>query len=159
MPRAGAPRRIGDEQVERVVRAALEETRGLPRIGARVSLAARLGLSRQAVHGVWRAFGLQPHRQEVFTFRRILTLSTRFVTWWGSLGTHPRMLWCLVWTKRAKSRPSSAASPSCQCVRVAPSVGAMTTIGTVPLRSLPLWMWQPVGSLEPLNRVIEARIF
>ena len=36
MPRAGAPRRIGDEQVERVIRTTLEETPRLPRIGARV---------------------------------------------------------------------------------------------------------------------------
>ena len=102
------------------------------------ALAARLGLSRQAVHRIWRAFGLQPHRQEVFTLSKVPLLYRQGSLRGGALGT-PRTLWCLVWTKRAKSRPSSAASPSCQCVRVAPSVGAMTTIGTVPLRSSPLW--------------------
>ena len=105
------------------------------------------------------SFGLQPHRQEVFTLSKDPYLIDKVREVVGLYRNHPTMLWCSVWTKRAKSRPSSAASPSCQCDRVAPSVGAMTTIGTAPLRSLPLWMWQPVGSLEPPNRVIEARNF
>jgi hypothetical protein len=28
------------------------------------SMAAEVGLTRSAVHGIWRAFGLQPHRTE-----------------------------------------------------------------------------------------------
>ena len=70
MPRAGAPRRIGDEQVERVIRTTLEETPQAATHWSTRSLAARLGLSRQAVHRIWRAFGLQPHRQEVFTLSK-----------------------------------------------------------------------------------------
>ena len=70
MPRAGAPRRISDEQVERVLRTTLEETPQAATHWSTRSLAARLGLSRQAVHRIWRAFGLQPHRQEVFTLSK-----------------------------------------------------------------------------------------
>ena len=70
MPRAGAPRRISDEQVEKVIRTTLEQPPEDATQWSTRSLAARLGLSRQAVHRIWRAFGLQPHRQEVFTLSR-----------------------------------------------------------------------------------------
>ena len=70
MPRPGAPRRISDEQVERVLRTTLEETPQAATHWSTRSLAARVGLSRQAVHRIWRAFGLQPHRQEVFTLSK-----------------------------------------------------------------------------------------
>ena len=51
MPRAGAPRRISDEQVERVLRITLEESPQAATHWSTRSLAARVGLSRQAVHG------------------------------------------------------------------------------------------------------------
>jgi transposase len=70
MPRSGAPRRISDEQVERVLRTTLEETPPAATHWSTRSLAARLGLSPQAIHRIWRAFGLQPHRQEVFTLSK-----------------------------------------------------------------------------------------
>jgi DNA-binding MurR/RpiR family transcriptional regulator len=34
------------------------------------SLAAELGLSQSAVSRIWRAFGLQPHRQETWKLSR-----------------------------------------------------------------------------------------
>jgi transposase len=70
MPRPGAPRRISDEQVEKVIRTTLEETPKEATHWSTRSLAARLGLSPQAIHRIWRAFGLQPHRQEVFTLSK-----------------------------------------------------------------------------------------
>jgi transposase len=65
-PRPGAPRRITDEQVERVVVKTLES---MPRDATHWStrsMAAASGLSRPTVHRIWRAFGLQPHRTETF---------------------------------------------------------------------------------------------
>jgi transposase len=70
LPRSGAPRRISDEQIERVIRTTLEETPKEATHWSTRGLAARVGLSRQAVHRIWRAFGLQPHRQEVFTLSK-----------------------------------------------------------------------------------------
>jgi transposase len=67
MPRTGAPPRISDDQIQTVIRTTLEQTPEAATHWSTRSLAARLGLSRQAVHRIWRAFGLQPHRQEVFT--------------------------------------------------------------------------------------------
>lgn len=65
-PRPGAPRRIMDAEVERVVRLTLEST---PRDATHWStrtMAQRCGLSQTAVSRIWRAFALQPHRVKTF---------------------------------------------------------------------------------------------
>ena len=65
-PRPGAPRTIGDADVERVVRLTLETT---PRDATHWStraMATRSGLSQSAISRIWRAFALQPHRVKTF---------------------------------------------------------------------------------------------
>ena len=65
-PRPGAPREIGDEKVEQVVRLTLEKTpKGATHWSSRM-LAARTGLSQSTISRIWRAFGLKPHRTESF---------------------------------------------------------------------------------------------
>jgi hypothetical protein len=62
----GAPRKVSDEQVEKVVLQTLESTpRGQTHWSTR-ELAKATGLSRMTVSRVWRVFGLQPHRTENF---------------------------------------------------------------------------------------------
>jgi transposase len=64
--RPGAPRQIGDDQVERAVRLTLEEApKGATHWSSR-ALATRTGLSQSTVSRIWRAFGLRPHRSETF---------------------------------------------------------------------------------------------
>lgn len=65
-PRPGAPRRITDQEVERVVTTTLESTPRNATHWSTRSMAERTGLSRSTIHRVWRAFGLQPHRTETF---------------------------------------------------------------------------------------------
>jgi transposase len=61
-PRPGAPRKITDEQVERVITATLEQkpphndTHWSTR-----SMATATGMSQSAISRIWRAFGLTPH--------------------------------------------------------------------------------------------------
>jgi transposase len=65
-PRPGAPRKIGDAEVEQVIRLTLEST---PRDATHWStraMARRCGLSQTAVSRIWRAFALQPHRVKTF---------------------------------------------------------------------------------------------
>jgi len=65
-PRPGAPREVGDEKVEQVVRLTLEKTpKGTTHWSSRM-LAARTGLSQSTISRIWRAFGLKPHRTESF---------------------------------------------------------------------------------------------
>ena len=63
-PRPGRPRTVTDEQVEQVVTATLESTPRNATHWSTRSLAAELGMSPSAVQRIWRAFGLQPHRQD-----------------------------------------------------------------------------------------------
>src|SRR3990172_2104472 len=65
-PRPGAPRRVSDTDVERVLTLTLETTPQDATHWSPRSMAAQSGLSRCTVHRVWRAFGLQPHRTETF---------------------------------------------------------------------------------------------
>ncbi len=65
-PRPGAPRRIADGDVERVVTRTLESTPAGATHWSTRSMAAECGLSPSAVGRIWRAFALQPHRVETF---------------------------------------------------------------------------------------------
>jgi transposase len=65
-PRSGAPRRIHDADVERVVVQTLEsQPRDATHWSVR-SLAKASGISATTIHRIWRAFSLQPHRSETF---------------------------------------------------------------------------------------------
>jgi transposase len=66
-PRPGAPRKIGDEQVERVIVETLERRpKGATHWSTRM-MAKKLGFSQSAVSRIWRAFGLKPHRASSYT--------------------------------------------------------------------------------------------
>jgi transposase len=65
-PRPGAPRRISDRDVERVIARTLEANRRGATHWSTRSLAKATGLSHATVHRIWRAFGLQPHRVETW---------------------------------------------------------------------------------------------
>jgi transposase len=65
-PRPGRPRSITDDQVEEVVVKTLEATPRDATHWSTRSMAAEVGLTQSAVHRIWRAFGLQPHRQETW---------------------------------------------------------------------------------------------
>lgn len=64
--RPGAPRKITDADVERVVTKALETTPKNATHWSTRSLAKETGMSQSAVSRIFRAFALQPHRAETF---------------------------------------------------------------------------------------------
>jgi transposase len=65
-PRPGAPRRLRDTDVERVVRRTLEDKPTDATHWSTRSMAKSAGLSQTAIVRIWHAFGLQPHRVETF---------------------------------------------------------------------------------------------
>jgi transposase len=65
-PRPGAPRKITDEHVERVIAATLESKPADATHWSTRSMARTVGLSQSAISRIWRAFSLQPHRAETF---------------------------------------------------------------------------------------------
>jgi transposase len=65
-PRSGAPRKIDDARIESVVVRTLEsQPEGTTHWSSR-GMARASGISVTSVQRIWRAFGLQPHRQETF---------------------------------------------------------------------------------------------
>jgi transposase len=69
-PRPGRPRTVSDRQVEEVIVRTLETTPKNATHWSTRSLAAELGMSQSAVSRIWRAFGLQPHRQQTWKLSR-----------------------------------------------------------------------------------------
>src|SRR5690349_2834446 len=65
-PRPGAPRKITDAQVEQIVVRTLESTPRAQTHWSTRGLAQATGLSRMTISRIWRAFGLQPHRTDIF---------------------------------------------------------------------------------------------
>ena len=65
-PRPGPPRTIDDAQVEAVVARTLETLPAGATHWSTRRMAEAMGMTQGAIHRIWRAFGLQPHRQETF---------------------------------------------------------------------------------------------
>ena len=63
-PRPGRPRAITDEKVDEVITRTLESAPKDATHWSTRSMAAEVGLTQTAVSKIWRAFGLQPHRQD-----------------------------------------------------------------------------------------------
>src|SRR5215218_8666476 len=69
-PRPGRPRMITDEQVDAVITTTLESSPRDATHWSTRSMAKEVGLTQTAVSRIWRAFGLQPHRQDTFKLSR-----------------------------------------------------------------------------------------
>jgi transposase len=69
-PRPGAPRKISDADVERVITRTLETTPRDATHWSTRSMARAVGLNQTAISRIWRAFSLQPHRSETFKLSR-----------------------------------------------------------------------------------------
>jgi transposase len=86
-PRPGRPRSITDEQVDAVITKTLESTPRDATHWSTRSMANEVGLTQTAVSRIWRAFGLQPHRQDSFKLSKDPLLSRRSMTSSGSIST------------------------------------------------------------------------
>ena len=65
-PRPGAPRTVGDDDVEQVIVKTLEQTPSDATHWSRRSMAGATGMSPSTVGRIWRAFGLKPHLVDTF---------------------------------------------------------------------------------------------
>lgn len=66
MPRSGPPRKIGDEGIEALIEKTLHsKPEGATHWSTR-KMAKTMGISRDTVSRIWRAFGLKPHRADSF---------------------------------------------------------------------------------------------
>ncbi len=69
-PRPGRPRTVTDDKVEEVVVKTLETTPKDATHWSTRSMAREVGLTQSAVLRIWKAFGLQPHRQDTWKLSR-----------------------------------------------------------------------------------------
>ena len=69
-PRPGRPRTVTDSHVDEVITKTLESAPKDATHWSTRSMAAEIGLTQSAVHRIWQAFGLQPHRAETFKLSR-----------------------------------------------------------------------------------------
>jgi transposase len=69
-PRPGRPRTVTDAHVDAVITKTLESAPKDATHWSTRSMAKEVGLTQSAVHRIWRAFGLQPHRAETFKLSR-----------------------------------------------------------------------------------------
>lgn len=90
--RPGAPRTITDAKVEHVLTLTLESTPRQATYWSIGSMASRSGLSRSAIHRIWRAFALQPHRSETFKLSTDPLFIERSVILSGSISIPPSAL-------------------------------------------------------------------
>ena len=121
-PRVGTPRRIGDDQIEKIVVDTLEST------------------PRNATH--WSTRGRRTELSPSCC-RRIPSSSKRCGTWWACICTRPSRPWSCASTKHLKSRHSIVHSPCCRCAPANPNGGRPTTRGTGPARCSPRWTLRP----------------
>ena len=69
-PRPGQPRKLSDAQIEQVIARTLESKPRAATHWSTRSMAEATGLNQTAISRIWRAFSLQPHRQESFKLSR-----------------------------------------------------------------------------------------
>ena len=106
----GRPRTISDERVAALVKKTLQTK---PKHGTHWSvrtIAEGTRLSHMTVHRIWRAFGLQPHRQRHFKLSTDAFFVEKVRTLSDSTSVLLRTPLCCASTRRARSRPWSARS-------------------------------------------------
>ncbi len=126
-PRPGAPRSIGDAEVEAVVVRTLEETPTDATHWSTRDLAKKVGMSPSSVGRIWQAFGLKPWLTDSFK----LSADPQFVDKVRDVVGIYITPWCSASTKRPASKPWTAPSRHCRCARVRSNAGPMTTSAMV----------------------------
>jgi transposase len=66
LPRSGPPRTIGDDRLQELVERTLHSKPTATTHWSTRKMAREMGISRDSVSRIWRAFGLKPHRAETF---------------------------------------------------------------------------------------------
>jgi transposase len=161
-PRPGRPRTVSDEQVEAVITRTLETAPADATHWSTRSLAAELGLSQSAVSRIWRAFGLQPHRQETWKLSRDPLFIDKVRDVVGLYLDPPERAVVLCVDEKTQIQALDRTAP---IFPMMPGVPARAThdykrAGTSSLyAALDLTTGQVIGSLHARHRAIEFRKF
>jgi Integrase core domain. len=66
LPRSGPPRTIGDDRLQQLIEKTLHSKPKAATHWSTRKMAREMGISRDSVSRIWRAFGLKPHRADTF---------------------------------------------------------------------------------------------
>lgn len=145
-PRPGAPRTIDDARVDAVIAKTLETQPMNATHWSTRTMAKETTLSQTAVSRIWRAFGLQPHRQETFKLSTdpLFVEKTRDIV--GLYLDPPVRAMVLCVDEKSQIRHSTGRSRFFHWPLVSQSGGPMTISGTVRPHCLP-------RSTSPLARL------
>ncbi len=102
--RSGAPRSITDEQVAEVVYKTLKTKPKDQTQWSVRSMGAETGLTKDAVHRIWRSMVCSPTDTSPSSFPPILSWSTKYGISSAYTCIHPSTPWCCAWTRRVRSR-------------------------------------------------------
>lgn len=129
------------------------------------SMAKEVSLTQSAVHRIWRAFGLAPHRQDTWKLSKGPQFVAKVRTSLGSIWTHPSARSCSVWMRSHKFRRLTGPRRSCRCSPVRQLARPMAThdykrAGTSSLyAALDIATGQVIGSLHSRHRAVQFKKF
>ena len=132
------------EQVEEVITKTLETTPKDATHWSTRSMAAEVGLTQSAVHRIWRAFGLQPHRQDTWKLSKDPQFVDKVRDVVGLYLDPPERAVVLCVDEKSQIQALTGPRRSCRCSPASRSARRMTTSARAPRASTPRWTSRPV---------------
>jgi transposase len=142
-PRPGKPRTITDEQVEEVIVKTLESTPKNATHWSTRSMAREVGLTQSAVLRIWRAFGLQPHRQETWKLSKDPQFVAKVRDVVGLYLNPPERAVVLCVDEKSQIQALDRTAPILPMLPGTPSARRTTTNARAPRASTPRWTSRP----------------
>ena len=148
-PRPGAPRTIGDEQIEQVLVATLERQPADATHWSRASMAAQSGLSKSTVGRIWKAFGLKPHLVDTFKISNDPQFIDKVRDVVGLYLDPPEKALVLCVDEKSQIQALDRTAPVLPMMPGLPNGAPTTTCGMASRPCSPLWTWPPARSTDP----------
>ena len=164
-PRPGQPRTISDAKVDEVITKTLESAPKDATHWSTRSMAAQVGLNQSAVHRIWKAFGLQPHRTETFKLSRDPQFVAKVRDVVGLYLNPPERAVVLCVDEKSQIQALDRTQPIVPIVPMAPGVPERATHdykrhGTSSLyAALDISTGNVIGKLHDRHRAIEFKQF
>ena len=137
-PRSGAPRTIDDTRVDAVIAKTLESVPvGTTHWSIR-TMASALCMSQTAVSRIWRAFGLQPHRQETFKLSKDPMFVEKVRDIVGLYMDPPLMAMVLCVDEKSQIQALDRTQP---LLPLAPGISCVPSKPASRLCSMSIWSW------------------
>ena len=135
----GRPRTITDEQVEEVIVKTLESAPKDATHWSTRSMAREVGLTQSAVLRIWRAFGLQPHRQETWKLSKDPLFIEKVRDVVGLYLNPPERAVVLCVDEKSQIQALDRTAPILPMLPGSPSAPPTTTSARAPRASTPRW--------------------